>query len=128
MTRKLISQGSPFEASIGYSRAVVQGDWIFVAGTTGYNYETMEISADPAEQTRQTIRNIEWALKEAGASLKDVVRCKYIVPNRADWEHCWEPLRDAFGDIRPAATMFVAGLATDEMKIEIEVTALLQKS
>ncbi len=124
MSRKLISQGSPFEEKIGYSRAVVQGDWVFVAGTTGYDYSTMEISDDVAEQTRQTIRNIEWALNEAGSSLSDVVRVNYILPDVNDWPACWEPLREAFGDIRPAATMYVAGLSDAPMKIEIEVTAL----
>jgi enamine deaminase RidA (YjgF/YER057c/UK114 family) len=126
MSRKLISQGSEFEAKIGYSRAVVQGDWIFVSGTTGYNYATMEISDDIAEQTRQCIRNIDWALTEAGASLRDIVRIKYILPNADDWSECWEPLRECFGDIRPAATMFVSGLSDASMKIEIEVTALRQ--
>ncbi len=124
MSRKLISQGSPFEEKIGYSRAVVQGDWVFVAGTTGYDYSTMEISDDVSEQTRQTIRNIEWALNEAGSSLSDVVRVNYILPDVNDWPACWEPLREAFGDIRPAATMYVAGLSDAPMKIEIEVTAL----
>jgi len=124
MSRTLISQGSSFEEKIGYSRAVVQGDWVFVAGTTGYNYATMEISEDVTEQTRQCIRNIKWALAEAGASLDDVVRVNYILPNRRDWPNCWEPLREAFGTIRPAATMLVAGLSDEPMKIEIEVTAL----
>ncbi len=124
MSRKLISQGSPFEEKIGYSRAVVQGDWVFVAGTTGYDYSTMDISDDVAEQTRQTIRNIEWALNEAESSLSDVVRVNYILPDVNDWPACWEPLREAFGDIRPAATMYVAGLSDAPMKIEIEVTAL----
>lgn len=124
--RRLISQGSSFEKNIGYSRAVVQGDWVFVSGTTGYDYASMHISEDVAEQTRQSIANIRWALEEAGASLSDVVRAHYIVPNAEDWPHCWEPLREAFGDIRPACTMFVADLATPEMKIEIEVTALKQ--
>lgn len=128
MSRKLISQGSPFEAKIGYSRAVVQGDWVFVAGTTGYDYATMEISDDVAEQTRQTIKNIEWALKEAGSSLSDVVRVNYILPDVNDWPDCWEPLREAFGEIRPAATMYVAGLSDVPMKIEIEVTALRKPS
>jgi len=124
MSRKLISQGSPFEEKIGYSRAVVQGDWVFVAGTTGYNYATMEISEDVAERTRQCIRNITWALEQAGARLQDVIRVHYILPNREDWPACWEPLHEVFGEIRPAATMFVAGLSDAPMKIEIEVTAL----
>lgn len=128
MTRQLISQGSPFEEKIGYSRAVAQGDWVFVAGTTGYNYSTMAISEDVAEQTRQCLENIEWALKEAGATLSDIVRVNYILPNADDFEACWAPLREVFGDVRPAATMFVAGLAEPAMKIEIEVTALKQSS
>jgi enamine deaminase RidA (YjgF/YER057c/UK114 family) len=128
MSRKLISQGSPFEEKIGYSRAVVQGDWVFVAGTTGYDYATMKISDDVAEQTRQCIKNIEWALTEAGASLNDVVRVNYILPDAKDWPNCWEPLRNAFDAIRPAATMFVAGLSDKPMKIEIEVTALRQSA
>jgi len=123
MTRRLISQGSPFEEKIGYSRAVVDGNWVFVAGTTGYDYAKMSISEDVAEQTKQCLRNIEWALAEANSSLKDVVRVHYILPNASDWPACWEPLREAFGDIRPAATMFVAGLSDAPMKIEIEVTA-----
>ena len=126
MPRKLISQGSPFEEKIGYSRAVVQGDWVFVAGTTGFDYATMEISNDVTEQTKQCIKNIEWALNEAGSSLKDIVRVNYILPDANDWPDCWAPLRKAFGDIRPAATMFVAGLSDAPMKIEIEVTALRQ--
>ena len=124
MTRQLISQGSPFEEKIGYSRAVVQGDWIFVAGTTGYDYAAMTISDDVAEQATQCFRNIEWALKEAGASLADVVRVHYILPDARDFEACWPVTRAAFDDIRPAATMFEANLADPAMKIEIEVTAL----
>lgn len=123
MSRKLISQKSPFEEKIGYSRAVVDGNWIFVAGTTGYDYHTMTISEDVTEQTKQCLRNIEWALAEANSSLKDVVRVRYILPNANDWPFCWAPLKEAFGEIRPAATMFVAGLSDAPMKIEIEVTA-----
>ncbi|MFK7894057.1 MAG: RidA family protein [Granulosicoccus sp.] len=124
MTRRTISQGSPFEEKIGYSRAVVDGNWIFVAGTTGYDYANMFISEDVTEQTKQCLRNIEWALTQANSSLEDVVRVRYILPNASDWPACWEPLREAFGDIRPAATMFVAALSEVSMKIEIEVTAL----
>ena len=123
MTRQLISSGSRFEAEIGYSRAVIDGDWIFVSGTTGYDYRTMTISHDVAEQCEQTLKNIEAALSEAGATMADVVRVRYILPNRDDFEQCWPILRQYFGSVRPAATMFVAGLATDAMKIEIEVTA-----
>jgi len=123
MGRKRISQGSPFEATIGYSRALVDGDWIFVSGTTGFDYATMTISDDVAEQAAQAIRNIEWALKQAGASLADVVRVRYILPRSTDFEPCWPVLREAFAEALPAATMFEAGLADPRMKIEIEVTA-----
>lgn len=121
--KKLISQGSPFEQAIGYSRAVVDGDWIFVAGTTGYDYATMTISDDVVEQARQCLKNIEWALDQADASLADVVRVRYILPDADDFEPCWPTLRAAFENIRPAATMFVAALANKDIKIEIEVTA-----
>jgi enamine deaminase RidA (YjgF/YER057c/UK114 family) len=123
MTRRHISSGSPFESQIGYSRAVVEGEWIFVSGTTGYDYETMTMPEDVAEQAENTIATIARALAEAGASLDDVVRVRYILPNPADFEPCWPVLRRAFANARPAATMLVAGLMTPEMKIEIEVTA-----
>ncbi len=122
--RRLISSGSPFEAGIGYSRAVVQGDWVFVSGTTGFDYATMKISEDVREQAEQVMRNIVLALSEAGSTLADVVRVRYILPNAADFEPCWPILRRHFGDIRPAATMIEAGLSDPRMKIEIEVTAL----
>jgi len=109
-----------------YSRAVVDGNWVFVAGTTGYDYDTMSISNDVVEQTRQCLKNIAWALAEADSSLKDVVRVRYILPDGADFEPCWPTLRKAFGNIGPAATMFSAGLSDKAMKIEIEVTALKQ--
>ncbi len=125
MTRKLISSGSPFEADIGYSRAVVDGGWVFVAGTTGYDYTTMTISDDVAEQCAQTFRNIEAALSEAGASLSHTVRVHYILADRDDWPACWRVTRRYFGDVRPAATMFVAPLQDARMKIEIEITARL---
>jgi len=121
--RKLISSGSPFEADVGYSRAVVDGDWVFVSGTTGFDYRTMAISEDVAEQAEQTLRNIGQALQEAGAAFADVVRVHYILPRATDFEACWPALRRYFGDIRPAATMIEAGLADPRMKIEIEVTA-----
>lgn len=123
--RKLISQGSKFEAEFAYSRAVVTDGWVFVAGTTGYDYATMTISDDVAEQTRQTFRNIEAALKEAGAGLDDVVRVHYILPDPADFPACAPAIREAFAAARPAATMLVAGLLDKAMKIEIEVTAKL---
>ncbi len=122
-SRRRISSGSTFEAEIGYSRAVVDGDWIFVSGTTGFDYETMTIAVDVVAQCEQIIRNIEAALAEAGSSLADVVRVRYILPNRDDFEPCWPVLRRAFGEIRPAATMIVAGLSDPRMRIEIEVTA-----
>ncbi len=123
MSRRLISSGSTFEAEIGYSRAVVDGDWIFVSGTTGFDYSSMTISEDLVEQTDQTLRNIEAALREAGASLRDVVRVHYILPDAAEFPKCWPTLRKYFGEIRPAATMIAAGLSDPRMKIEIEVTA-----
>ena len=123
MARQLISSGSTFEAEIGYSRAVVDGDWIFVSGTTGYDYSRMSISDDLVEQTEQCLKNIEAALRQAQSGLADVVRVRYILPNGADFSKCWPTLRRYFGDIRPAATMISAGLADPSMQIEIEVTA-----
>ena len=125
MIRKLISSGSPFEARMGYSRAVVAGEWVFVSGTTGFDYSNMTISDSVSEQADQCFKNIEHALQQANASLADVVRVHYILPVADDFEPCWPVLQRYFGDIRPAATMFVAGLADPRMKIEIEVTALL---
>ena len=124
MTRRLISSGSPFEAQIGYSRAVVTGDWVFVSGTTGFDYATMSISDSLLHQMEQCLKNIESALREAGSSLKDVVRVTYVLPNGAEFEQCWPVLRRVFGEVRPAAMMISAGLADPRMKIEIEVTAL----
>ena len=121
--RRLISSGSPFEAQGGYSRAVVDGEWVFVAGTTGFDYTAMTISDDPAEQTRQALRNIKRALAEAGASLADVVRTRYYIPDAADWSLIMPVLGEAFATIRPAATAIVCGLVDPRMKIEIEVTA-----
>ena len=121
--RRLISSGSPFEADIGYSRAVVDGPWVFVSGTTGFDYATMAISADVGEQAEQALRNIGHALAEAGSSFAEVVRVRYILPNAADFEPCWPVLRRCFGAVRPAATMISAGLADPRMRIEIEVTA-----
>ncbi len=123
MSRKLISSGSTFEEQIGYSRAVVDGDWVFVSGTTGFDYEVMSISDDLVEQTEQCLKNIEAALRQAGVSLNDVVRVTYVLPNAADFEQCWPVLRRYFGEIRPAAMMISAGLADPRMQIEIEVTA-----
>lgn len=124
MSRKIITSGSTFEQQIGYSRAVVAGDWVFVSGTTGFDYSTMTIADGLLEQTEQCFKNIAAALKEAGASLQDVVRVTYVMPNGAEFEQCWPVLRKYFGDVRPAAMMICAGLADPRMKIEIEVTAL----
>lgn len=128
MSRKLISSGSPFEADIGYSRAVVQDGWVFVAGTTGFDYETMEISAEVAAQAEQTFANIAAALGEAGAGMSDVVRVRYILPDAALWPTCWPVTRRWLGEVRPAATMIVAGLQDPRMLIEIEVTARLPRA
>jgi enamine deaminase RidA (YjgF/YER057c/UK114 family) len=123
VSRRLIASGSPFEAEAGYSRAVVDGEWIFVAGTTGFDYARMTIAEDPAEQTRQALRNIESALAEAGATLADVVRAHYYVPDAANWPRIVPVLGEAFGAVRPAATAVICGLVDPRMKIEIEVTA-----
>ena len=124
MTKRLISSGSTFEKKIGYSRAVVAGNWVFVSGTTGFDYSAMSISDDLVEQTEQCLRNIEAALREAGSSLKDVVRVTYVLPEAGEFERCWPVLRKYFGEVRPAAMMISAGLADARMKIEIEVTAI----
>ncbi len=123
MPRKLIRSGSSFEEAIGYSRAVVDGEWIFVSGTTGFDYTTMSIADDLVEQTEQCLKNIESALREADATLANVVHALYIVPDAAQFEQCWPVLRKYFGTVRPAATMISAGLADPRMKIEIQVTA-----
>jgi enamine deaminase RidA (YjgF/YER057c/UK114 family) len=102
---------------------VVDGEWVFVSGTTGFDYNTMTISSDAVEQAEQCLRNIEQALSEAGSRFADVVRVRYILPNAADFESCWPVLRKYFGDARPAASMIAAGLVDPRMKIEIEVTA-----
>jgi enamine deaminase RidA (YjgF/YER057c/UK114 family) len=124
MERQLISSGSTFEAQIGYSRAVVVGDWVFVSGTTGFDYAAMSISESLVEQTRQCLENIDEALQKAGAGMRDVVRVTYVLPNGGDFEQCWPVLRQYFGEVRPAAMMISAGLADPRMKIEIEVTAI----
>ncbi|UNI13437.1 hypothetical protein JDV02_000185 [Purpureocillium takamizusanense] len=123
MARNNISSGSAFEAEIGYSRAVVVDDWIVVSGTTGYNYQTGAISDDVAEQAQQILVNVAAALHEAGASMADVVRVRYILPDRRDFPKTWPVLKQWFGEVRPAATMVESGLMKEEMKIEIEVTA-----
>ena len=125
MSRHLISTGSPFEAEIGYSRAVVCDGWVFVAGTTGYDYASMTMPDSVEDQCRNALATIDRALHEAGASLDDVVRVRYILPAADDWPACWPVVRRAFGNVRPAATMISACLQNPEMKIEIEVTARL---
>lgn len=126
MTRQLISSGSTFEQEIGYSRAVVAGEWIFVSGTTGFDYASMTIAEGLLEQTEQCLKNIASALQQAGSSLADVVRVTYVLPNGAEFPECWPVLRRYFGEVRPAAMMVSAGLADPRMRIEIEVTALKQ--
>lgn len=125
MKRKLISSGSSFEEQIGYSRAVVAGNMIFVSGTTGYDYQSMTISEDIREQTEQCIKNIDKALREADSSLADIVRLTYILPDGTQFQKCWPVLKKYFGKVKPAATMISAGLADEQMKIEIEATAII---
>lgn len=127
MARSRVFSGSVFEKNIGYARAVVDGDWIFVSGTTGFDYAAGTISDDVVEQSRQCIRNIRQAMEEAGFSLADVVRVHYLYPDPADFEPCWPVLREALGAEPPAATMFAAPLADPRMKVEIEVTGLRRK-
>ena len=123
MPRHLISSGSTFEAEIGYSRAVVVDGWVFVSGTTGFDYSAMTIADDLVAQTEQCLQNIEAALVQAGASMNDVVRVNYVLPPGNDFSRCWPTLRRCFGEVRPAAMMISAGLADPRMRIEIEVTA-----
>jgi len=123
MPRQLISSGSKFEAEACYSRAVVDGDWVFVSGTTGFDYSTMTISADVAEQTRQTFRNIEAALQKAGSSLKDAVRATYYIPDAADWPKIYPVFKEFLSESRPTSSALICGLIDPRMKIEIEITA-----
>jgi enamine deaminase RidA (YjgF/YER057c/UK114 family) len=127
MSRQLISSGSTFEHDIAFSRAVVDGDFVFVSGTTGFDYKTMTIADDIVAQTDQCLRNIEAALAQAGAAMANVVRVTYIVPKAEEFKSCWPVLRKYFGDVRPAATMISCGLIDPRMRIEIEVTARLGK-
>ena len=127
MTLRHVSSGSRFEEEIGYSRAVVDGDYVWVSGTTGYDYATMTIAEGVVEQAEQCFRNIAAALAEAGCALDDVVRALFILPQREDWPPCWPVVRRHLGGARPAATMIQAGLQDDAMRIEIEVTARLKK-
>ena len=124
MARKLISSGSSFEKEMGYSRAVVEGDWVFVSGTTGFNYDDMTIAEDVVNQTEQCLKNIAGVLEQAGSSMRKVVRVTYILPDASEFEQCWPVLKKYLGEVRPAATMFAAGLSDPRMKIEIQVTAL----
>jgi enamine deaminase RidA (YjgF/YER057c/UK114 family) len=128
MSRRLISSGSTFEKSIGYSRAVVDGDWVFVSGTTGFDYATMTIQDDAVAQCEQALKNIEAALKQANATFADVVRVHYLMTDAADFERCWPAMGKVFGDVRPACTAMVVGLVDPRMKIEIEVTALRRRN
>jgi enamine deaminase RidA (YjgF/YER057c/UK114 family) len=123
VTRQLISSGSQFERDIGYSRAVVDGKWVFVSGTTGFDYATMTIADNLADQTEQCLKNIQTALSQAGAEFADVVRVVYVLPDAARFPNCWPILRKYFGEVRPAAMMISAGLSDPRMQIEIEVTA-----
>ncbi len=123
--KKLISSGSEFEQKFAYSRAVIDGRYVFVSGTTGYDYETMTISESVSEQTDRCFKNIQAALQEAGSDLSSVVRVKYILPDKNDFAQCAPVIQKYFKDSKPAATMFEAGLLDDAMKIEIEVTAVL---
>jgi enamine deaminase RidA (YjgF/YER057c/UK114 family) len=118
-----ISSGSPFEAKIGYSRAVVDGDMVYVSGTTGYDYATMTMPEDAGAQARNALASINRALEAAGSSLRDTVRVRYYLSDMAWYDALVEVAGDIFGDIRPAATMVVCGLVSPEMKLEIEVTA-----
>ena len=126
MSRRLVSSGSKFEQDVGYSRAVVDGEWVFVSGTTGFDYDTMTISDNLLDQTEQCLKNIQSALRQAGADFADVVRVNYIVPNGGRFSDCWPVLRKYLGAVRPAATMISAGLYDPRMQIEIQVTARKQ--
>ena len=126
MTRRLISSGSKFEQDVGYSRAVIDGEWVFVSGTTGFDYDTMTISDNLLDQTEQCLKNIQSALRQAGADFSDVVRVNYIVPKGERFSDCWPVLRKYFGASRPAMTMISAGLLVPRMQIEIEVTARMR--
>ena len=124
MPRRLISTGSPLEKTVGYSRAVIDGDFAFVAGTTGYDYASMTMPADVTSQSRNCFRTIEAALKEGGFAMADIVRATYYVTDAKDVDALFAVCGEVLGEIRPAATLLiVVGLARPEMKVEIEVTA-----
>ena len=126
-TRIRISSGSTFEEQMGYSRAVVDGDWVFVSGTTGFDYAAMTIADDIVAQADQCFRNIAAALEQAGSSLADIVRVTYVLPDASLFPQCWPVMRHYLGDVRPAAMMISAGLADPRMRIEIEATARKQR-
>lgn len=126
--RRLIISNSAFEQAIAYSRAVCDGGFVFVSGCTGFDYATMSIPEGAPEQAEQAFRNIDSALRQAGAGLSDIVRVRYILPAREDFEPCWPVIRRWLGDVRPAATMLVAGLLDPRMRIEIEATARLPEA
>jgi enamine deaminase RidA (YjgF/YER057c/UK114 family) len=129
MSRRLISTGSPFEKTAGYSRAVVDGDFAFVSGTTGYDYATMKLPADVASQTRNCFKTIEGALKEAGFEMADIVRATYYITDATEADAVFAVCGEKLGEIRPAATILVvAGLYKPAMKVEIEVTAKRRNS
>jgi enamine deaminase RidA (YjgF/YER057c/UK114 family) len=123
MGRRLILSGSTFEKEIGYARAVVLDGWVYVSGTGGFDYATMTIPEDVVEQAEQCLLNIEDALAEADCTFADVVRVRYLLPDRNDFRLCWPSLRRRFEEVKPAATMFECGVADSRMKIEIEVDA-----
>jgi enamine deaminase RidA (YjgF/YER057c/UK114 family) len=124
MSRRLISTGSPFEKAAGYSRAVIDGDFAFISGTTGYDYTTMTMPADVTSQTRNCFRTIEAALKDGGFAMADIVRATYYITRPEDADAVLAVCGEKLGDIRPAATLLVvAGLYKPEMKVEIEITA-----
>ena len=123
MTRRLIKSGSTFEADIGYSRAIADGEWIFVSGTTGFDYATMTLPDGVVAQAERALQNIEAALGEAGSSMADVVRVTYILADPEEFPQCWPVLRRYLGEIRPAATMIGAALIDKRLRIEIEATA-----
>jgi enamine deaminase RidA (YjgF/YER057c/UK114 family) len=127
MTRRLVSSGSPFEKQVGYSRAVIDGDWAFVAGTTGYDPATREMPGAAADQARNALALIRETLEGAGFAMADIVRATYYFTDAAYWDEVGPVLGEAFGEIRPAATALVVGLVKPEMKIEIEVTAFKRR-
>jgi enamine deaminase RidA (YjgF/YER057c/UK114 family) len=127
MTRQLISSGSPFEKQVGYSRALIDGDWAFVAGCTGYDAETRVMPEAAADQARNALALIRKTLEGAGFAMEDVVRATYYFTDAAYWDEVGPVLGEAFSEIRPAATALVVGLVKPEMKVEIEVTALKRR-